>query len=180
MKLLHWSKQLHLDWAKVLPEGWKFLNWPAVIPVHRETFHKLTVGFCRLLVAKCSRNLLLNLVNRYFLMMCWLNFVMGCYDFLVFICLNKRMCLLTVSQQGMHLKWLPWQWGWICTHPSVHSETRGLLCEQTGWNDETFNVMEKEKLIGPPKKAKLGLRMWGQFHLALALSLFVRHSAMTY
>lgn len=100
MKLLHWSKQLHLDWAKVLPEGWKFLNWPAVIPVHRETFHKLTVGFCRLLVAKCSRNLLLNLVNRYFLMMCWLNFVMGCYDFLVFICLNKKNVFTDCQSAG--------------------------------------------------------------------------------
>lgn len=31
IKLLHSRKQSNLNWAKVLPEGWKSLNWPIVI-----------------------------------------------------------------------------------------------------------------------------------------------------
>lgn len=100
-KIIHLRKQSNLEWAKVLPEGWKSPSWPIVILHHRETLiHKLTVVFHRLLVLKCITNLL-NLVNSCVHLRLWW---LGMTIFADFFFLKKRMHYLTHSQQGVHFQ----------------------------------------------------------------------------
>lgn len=101
IKLLHSGKQSNLDWTKVLPEGWKSLNWPTVISIHREILiHKLTISFLQIAGGKICQKSSAKLSEQIFLMLCWLKRITWCLVVTVFpviICLNKRMHYLTGS-----------------------------------------------------------------------------------